>query len=240
MSESAEGRPPLGRAESASRQLEKAVRFVAAQHGVARISLIAHSWGSMAAGLFSGRRPELVERLVFFAPIALGPPPQSRAQRYGGWQLVSLQQQWERFIEDVPAGEPPVLSRRHFEDWGPRYLATDAESGTRSPQSVKVPCGPVQEISEAQAGRLAYDPGAIRAPVAILRGEWDHLVTDCHAHWLFNALRNSALKRDIKISRGTHLLHLEAGRYALYRETQAFLDGQDQAPTTTERNNSKE
>ena len=42
--------------------------------------------------------------------------------------------------------------------------------------------------------------------------------------------RASPVKRDIKISRGTHLMHLEAMRYALYRESIAFLLGDDQAP----------
>jgi len=34
-------------------------------------------------------------------------------------------------------------------------------------------------------------------------------------------------RRDIKISRGTHLLHLETMRYALYRESIAFLMADD-------------
>jgi hypothetical protein len=38
------------------------------------------------------------------------------------------------------------------------------------------------------------------------------------------------VKRDIKISRGTHLMHLETMRYALYRQSIAFLQGGDQAP----------
>src|SRR5438128_583899 len=76
---------------------------------------------------------------------------------------------------------------------------------------------PPGEIAEAHSGRLAYDPASIRAPLAIIRGEWDHLVTDRDAGWLFAALKNSPLKRDVKISRGTHLMHLETSRYALYR-----------------------
>jgi hypothetical protein len=139
-----------------------------------------------------------------------------------------LQEQWDRFVEDVPPGSQPVLSKRHFAEWGPLYLDTDQESRTHSPEGVKIPSGPVQEIAEAQAGHLAYDPGLIRAPVAIIRGEWDHLVTDDDARWLFGALKNSPVKRDIKISHATHLMHLERNRYALYRETQQFLDGGDQ------------
>jgi pimeloyl-ACP methyl ester carboxylesterase len=227
MSQSADDRPALGRAGAASRQIENAVRFILEHHQAERLSIIAHSWGSMAAGLFAGQHPELVDRIAFFAPIAER-RTQAPVPIHPAWHLVSLQNQWDRFVEDVPPGHAPVLSKQHFDEWGPLYLNTDPESRTRSPHSVKVPSGPLQEIAEAQSGRLPYDPGMIAAPVAIIRGEWDHLVTDADARWLFQALKNSPLKRDIKISHSTHLMHLERNRYALYREVQLFLDGGDQ------------
>jgi pimeloyl-ACP methyl ester carboxylesterase len=125
-----------------------------------------------------------------------------------------------------------VLLRRHFDEWGPLYLDSDRDSRTRSPPAVKIPNGPAQDIAGALGGQLAYDPGLIRCPVAIIRGEWDSLCTDDDAHWLFAALRSTALRRDVKISRGTHLMHLEASRFALYRETEAFLRGGDAAPVS--------
>jgi len=98
------------------------------------------------------------------------------------------------------------------------------------PAAVKVPSGPWHDIARAWAGELAYDPGLIRAPVTIIRGEWDSLVNDADARWLFDALHRSPLRRDVKIARATHLMHLEENRYALYRETQTFLDGGDRPP----------
>jgi hypothetical protein len=53
---------------------------------------------------------------------------------------------------------------------------------------------------------LANDPGLIRAPVAIIRGEWDSLATDVDAHWLFDALKASPVKRNVKIGRATQAL----------------------------------
>ena len=117
----------------------------------------------------------------------------------------------------------PVLSRSHFDEWGERYLDSDAASRTRSPAAVKVPSGSFQDIFDAWAGELAYDPALVRAPVAIIRGEWDSYSNDADAHWLFGALKASAEKRDIKIGRGTHLMHFEAMRGALHRESIAFL-----------------
>lgn len=230
MVEPAQNHDPLGRAEDASRQLERAVRFILAQHGVDRISLIAHSWGSIVAGRLAGRCPELIERLVFFGPIArrarLADPVQLPA-----WRLITLEDQWDRFVADVPQGERPVLAKRHFDEWGEAYLDVDPESRTRTPAAVKTPSGAFQDIFDAWAGELAYDPGRVQAPVAIVRGEWDGMCTAQDSVWLFDALKASPLRRIVTISRGTHLMHLEDSRYALYRETEAFLRGNDTVST---------
>jgi pimeloyl-ACP methyl ester carboxylesterase len=231
MEQPAETISPLGRAEDASRQLEHAVRFICTHHGVDRISLIAHSWGSIVCGRFAGRCAELVDRLVLFGPIAWRHRTEEPAH-LAGWRLISLDDQWNRFTETVPPGEPPVLLRRHFDEWGQRYLDIDPESRARSPAAVKVPSGAFQDIFDAWAGDLAYDPSLVRAPAAIIRGEWDAYCTDQDARWLFDAFSSSPIKRDIKISRGTHLMHLEASRFALYRESIAFLLGGDEAPAS--------
>ncbi len=221
MAEPAEAHPPLGRAADCSRQLEAAVSFICQQQNVPAISLVCHSWGTIVAGEFAGRCPELVDRMVFFGPIARRQPAGGQ-QRLPGWRLISLRDQWDRFVADVPAGAAPVLSKRHFDEWGERYLDSDPESRTRSPAAVKAPSGAFQDIYDSWAGELAYDPARVRAPTAIIRGEWDGMCPDADARWLFDAL-GSAEKRDIKIARATHLMHLEENRTALYRETECFL-----------------
>jgi pimeloyl-ACP methyl ester carboxylesterase len=218
---------PLGRAADACCQLEAALRFISARRAGQAVCIIAHSWGSMVAGRLAAQHAELVERLVFFGPITRRPGGM-RPDRLPGWRLISLQDQWERFSEAVPAAAAPVLSRRQFEAWGESYLDGDPDSRRRSPPSVKVPSGPLQDIFDAWAGQLAYDPARLRAPVAIIRGEWDNYCTDADAHWLFQALTASPIRRDIKINRGTHLMHLEAMRKALYRESIAFLCAGDE------------
>jgi pimeloyl-ACP methyl ester carboxylesterase len=229
MERPAEETPPLCRAEDASRQLEAAARFIRDRQRCGRISIIAHSWGTIVTGRFAARSPELVDRLVLFGPIAKR-EPQGRRIRLPAWRLISLDDQWQRFTETVPPGEPPVLLRRHFKKWDERYLDVDPQARARPPEAVKVPNGPFQDIYDAWAGELAYDPSLVRVPVLIIRGERDELCTDRDAQWLFGALSASPMRRDVKISRGTHLMHLEASRYALYRETEAFLSAGDLAP----------
>jgi pimeloyl-ACP methyl ester carboxylesterase len=228
----AEAHPPLGRTADCSRQLEAAVRFICERQGVPRVSMVAHSWGTIVAGEMAGRCPELVDRLVFFGPIARR-TPLGALQHLPGWRLISLKDQWDRFVAEVPKDAKPVLSRRHFEDWGERYLDSDRASRDHAPAAVKVPSGAFQDIYDAWAGELAYEPGRVRAPVAIVRGEWDGMCPDADARWLFDAFSNSPDRRDIKIGRATHLMHLEENRFALYRETECFLNGGDSAGDLT-------
>jgi pimeloyl-ACP methyl ester carboxylesterase len=231
MNQPADAHAPLCTAADAAEQLAAAVRFILEHGGIEKLSLVAHSWGSMAAGLFAGNHPALVDRIVFFAPIARRPPRRYEAPpQLPAWRIITAEDQWNRFIEDVPPAAAPVLSRAHFDGWAKSYLASDPASHTRTPAGVKVPTGPFSEIVKAWHGQLAYDPGAVRAPVAIIRGEWDGLLPDEDARWLFDALAQSPIKRDVKIGKGTHLMHLETMRLALWKESISFLSAEDAAP----------
>jgi pimeloyl-ACP methyl ester carboxylesterase len=231
MNEPPQANPPLCSAHDASDQLGVVVRFILQHQGVPSLAIITHSWASMPAGRFAGQHPTLIDRLVLFGPIARRPPRRYEKPPAGpAWRIVTLADQWARFVEDVPLGEPPVLARAHFDEWGERYLDSDPEARSRDPAGVKTPAGPFADILHAWHGDLAYDPARVTAPVAIIRGEWDGLIPDEDARWLFDAFAASPIKRDIKISRGTHLMHLEAMRYALYRESIAFLMADDEAP----------
>ncbi len=226
MDEPAEAAGALGRAGDASDQIERAARFILQRHAASKLSIVAHSWGTIAAGRFATRWPDAVERMVFFGPITRR-AGQSSAPPLPAWRLITPQDQWTRFVADTPAGETPVLLARHFQAWREAYLDGDPASRTRTPPSVQTPLGPMQDIAAAHAGDLAYDPGEVRAPVCIVRGAWDSLCTDADATWLFDALAASPIRRDVKIARAGHLMHLEEGRYALYRETETFLRGGD-------------
>lgn len=232
MAEEPDASLPLGRAPEAADQIARAVRFVLEREGATRISLIAHSWGSMPASLFATQEPERVGRLVLFAPIVERQAPASPgpALQLGGWRPWTVEDQRSRFVEDVPPGHPPTLDPRAFEEWARTYVATDPESGRRDPAAVRTPTGPLADILEAWRGHLPYDPGRIVAPTLIVRGEWDSHSTDSDASWLFHALDSTPSKRDVKLSQGTHFMHLESGRFELYNAVRSFLSSQDQPP----------
>ena len=120
-----------------------------------------------------------------------------------------------------------MLVRDDFTAWSEAYFDSDPAARSRSPPAVKTPSGPLVEILRAWHGELAWEPGDVQAPVAIIRGDWDALVNDQDARWLFERLARSAERRDVKIGRGTHLMHLEVMRTALWRESTAILLGND-------------
>jgi hypothetical protein len=60
-------------------------------------------------------------------------------------------------------------------------------------------------IDISSAPKLDPDEQHFRIP----SGEWDNLMRDDDARWLFDAFAQSPIKRDIKIGRGTHLMHLD-------------------------------
>lgn len=228
--EPADHHAPLCVAADAAEQLTAAVRFILQHEGAARVSVISHSWGSLPTGIVASTHPTLIERWTLFAPIGRrGPRRYEEPPKLPAWRLVSLQDQWARFIEDVPPHEEPVLSKREFEAWGEAYLDSDPESRTRHPPAVKVPLGPFSDILRAWHGALPYEPAAVEAPIAILRGAWDGLLPDDESRALFDSFSRVSNKRDVKIGRGTHLMHLETMRQVLWRESIAFLLADDVA-----------
>jgi pimeloyl-ACP methyl ester carboxylesterase len=227
MAAPASDHPPLGRADVASRQIAAAVAHILAASHATEVSIVAHSWGTLAAGRYAVDHPAQLDRLVLFGPVAARQEPASTDAAVA-WTLVTEAAQHQRFSGYVPAGEPPAMAPRHFASWGPAYLASDPSASTRTPPSVRVPAGPVADIADAWSGRLPYDPAKIAAPTLIVRGAWDSVTRDADAAWLFDALGAARLRRDVKIDRATHVMHLERTRRQLYREVSSFLAAGDE------------
>ena len=187
--------------------------------GSKSLSIIAHSWGTVAAGRYVAENPGHVDRLVLFGPIA---------RRFGGedrnvispTRQVTIKDQYTRFVADVPPDEPPILSDRHFATWADAYLNSDPDA--RVNNAVTVPAGPAREIGDVWRGHFPYDPEQISIPTLIVRGEWDSLSNDQDAAWYSSGLCN-APAQDIIIPKATHLMHLESGRFGLYEATRDFL-----------------
>jgi len=212
---------PLGRVPDAVAQAAAAVASMRAA-GIGRVSIVAHSWGTMVAGRFAQDHPDLIERLVLFGAISPRGEAASNTPTVA-YKEVTIQQQLKRFAGQVPEGEAGVLVEPRLGAWGSSYLATDPDSQDRDPPAVRVPYGPIVDALAAWSGRLAFEPAKILVPTLLIRAEWDPVTTAADAEWLFGALVAVPEKRSVVIGRGTHILQLERGRFELYDEVAAFL-----------------
>jgi pimeloyl-ACP methyl ester carboxylesterase/heme-degrading monooxygenase HmoA len=224
----------LGRADVAARQLSGVVDHVRNVTGKKRVALLAHSWGGLVACRFATEWPDAVERLVLFGPILRRersdvPDPSA----FAGWTLLTRAAQRRRFIEDVPAGEPPLVTDDMFERWADGYLATDARSAERAPHAVAIPTGPQADIAAAWRGEIPYDPACIDCSVHVVRGEWDSLCNDEDVAAFRASLTACPSFQDAKLERGTHLMHLESGRTRLWSAVRNALTAALHTPVNT-------
>ncbi len=213
-----------GRAADAAHQIERVIGAIRERTGRPRVSMIAHSWGTIPAALFAGTHGEWVDRLVLFGPVARREGHARLNSAVAPAELISASDQWDSFQSGVPKGQPSPISKKDFEQWVKSYLATDPASGERSPPSVKVPAGPDADLEDSWDGHLPYDPSLIRIPTLIVRGEWDSITRDADAAWLVNAMTSvPGGARDVKLTRGAHRMHLEKNRQALFDAVAHFL-----------------
>jgi pimeloyl-ACP methyl ester carboxylesterase len=117
---------PPGRAEVCSQQLMTAILAICERRGVPAVSVIAHSWGTLAAGICTTSRPAIVNRLVLFGPVARREPTSRSTPaeaKEPSFVYVTIEDQRNRFLGYVPRGNEParvperVLSERGWSPW---------------------------------------------------------------------------------------------------------------------------
>jgi pimeloyl-ACP methyl ester carboxylesterase len=215
-----------GRASDCAVQLESAARFILKRQRAQKLSIIGDSFGSLVAGILATKTPQLIHKLILFAPLTptLNAKTTSRSIGAASYDFVTPGDLWGLYSSWLPKGEFAGLDRQFFlSNWGSKYLSSDPTSRQRTPPSVKVPAGPALDSADINAGRFPYDPSEITAPTLIIFGEWDSLATDEGAKRLCDLMTGTANKRRVIIGHGTHILQLESVRFVLYREVETFL-----------------
>jgi len=225
MSEPADAHPPLGRAEECADQVDAVTAFLKRDRHIDRIMLIGDSGGSLVAGVFATRRPDLVSRLILFGPetpFTEGPPTNAVLPAYINIAPADL---WGQFADwSQAAGKPDVLDANAYKPWAEAYLRSDPTSATRRPPTVKVPNGRQADTADIERGRFTYDPAAIRAPTLIVMGEFDAIATLPGAEWLLKSLRRAPQRRLVVIGHGSHTIQYETERTQLYHVMADFLN----------------
>jgi pimeloyl-ACP methyl ester carboxylesterase len=218
---------PLGRACEALPQLEAVIETILGQNGNRPVVLLAHSWGSVIAAQYVIKHPQRIEKLVLFGPVVKRMPDNSNnvpPVSFPAQFPLSVWAQYRRFVEDVPRGQVQVLSEAHMQSWGAAFLASDPTANQRMPPSVMTSGGPLADLADLWSGKALYEAERITMPTLIVRGEWDSVCNNQDAATLLASI-GTEHKRDCKIERATHLMHLETQRVALYQAVNDFLIG---------------
>jgi pimeloyl-ACP methyl ester carboxylesterase/heme-degrading monooxygenase HmoA len=226
---------PIGRSDSAVRQLSAVVDHVRNATGKDRVALLAHSWGGLVACRLAAERPDSVERLVLFAPIVRREASEAPGAdpSFPSWMAMTLSMQRQRFYDDVPAGEPPLITDAMFDAWSEAYLEADARNRETSDHAVAIPTGPQADVAAAWLGTIPYDPARILCPVHVVRGAWDSLCSDRDVAAFRASLTRCPSFYDAKLERGTHLMLLETERTRLWSAVRNGLAAALHAPVNT-------
>lgn len=227
MAQPAAANPPLLDAATATGDLADAVDFILAHRGLPRLSILAWSWGSVLAARFAGERPDHVQRLALYAPVWQwqGPGPAPSAPP-GAWRGVTQPAARAGWLGQAPeAHRAALLPAGWFEQWAASVWATDPEGARMDPPLLRVPNGPLAEVTANwAAGRPPFDPSRITAPMLLVVGEWDRTTPPAQAMALFPLLTSAPDRRLVVLPEGTHSFFLERNRGMLFRAVQAFLD----------------
>ncbi|MEM8552239.1 MAG: alpha/beta fold hydrolase [Pseudomonadota bacterium] len=225
---------PYARAADAIRDIDDAIGFVCARHGVERLRLVGGSWGTITTALYASTiGPERVERLLLYAPIF--------AERNEGWlsvlrdpqepasfnralratRLVSEAGTRMRWDAEIPQGAG-WRDEAVFQALVQSTMADDPLAARRTPPAFASPNGTFCDLWEAFNARPLYAPQDVTAPAMLIRGSADETSTRTDALALLDRLGTNA-KRYLEISDGSHFLSAERRCGEVFAAANAFL-----------------
>ena len=229
MSEPPDRNPPIATLAEAVDDVDAAVNFILRRRNVERINLIGWSWGTVVMGRYAATNAEKVDRLVLYAPV-WERKTESLAARGAdvktAYRLVNVAAVKSRWLTGVAADKKDkVIPDGWFETWVAATLATDSWGSKQTPAVIRAPNGGLVTPQATGAWVPPYDPGAIKAPTLLIKGEWDADTPSYMAQALFPLITNAPMKLYVEIGEGTHSIMLERNRMQLFRAVQSFLDG---------------
>jgi pimeloyl-ACP methyl ester carboxylesterase len=192
--------------EQAAQDLNAVVDYLCALRGVARVHLLAWSWGTQYGGQFVMAHPQKVARYASYAQMhAASPDLATRRPRLAVFQrspyIRITEQGWKlRFHSLTPEA---VNDPAAIEAFARAAVAAEEKS----------PTGPQIDVLT----RLPLvDPSRITVPTLMVHGEYDDVADTQGLLPFFAALPNPD-KQYVVVPEGGHMLHLQRGHRRLQR-----------------------
>lgn len=230
MAEPPEANAPFCRAEDAAADIADAIDAIRRRAGVARVDVVAWSWGTMTTACHVAAGEAAIGRLVLFAPVYgtantgwidwLAEPGQpNRLRRLGAYRTETRAQADARWAAQITAARP--------ESWRDPAILTawfEAMRADESNEAVRAPNGVLLDLWSAFSGRPRYDASRIQVPTLVIRGGADTTATRADGLALLDAL-GARDKAYLEIAHASHFALLEHRRQLLFDQVAAFLDG---------------
>ncbi len=228
MAQPAKDNPPIVHTDVAVKDFGTVVDHILARRGVAKINLMAWSWGTVIAATYAAQNSDKVQRLVLYAPLWLrqGPSLVRVEGPLGAYRTVTMEAARQRWLTGVATDkQKELIPSGWFDGWWKANLEADPIGAKQDPPVVRAPNGVVDDgLRYWGADTRYYDPSMIRVPVLLAHAEWDADTPAYMAQALFARLTSAPNKRYVVIGEGTHTVIMERNRMQLFREVQLFLD----------------
>src|SRR5579872_3786461 len=121
-----EDNPPFATTADARADVGAAVAYIRERRGIERLCLIGWSWGCATMGSFAAANPEIVERLVLFAPgwVRDGRSAADPGGPLGAWRGVTREAALARWLNGVPDDKRAALiPPEWFDTWADATFA---------------------------------------------------------------------------------------------------------------------
>ncbi|AGC47094.1 alpha/beta hydrolase fold protein [Myxococcus stipitatus DSM 14675] len=252
MSAPATGRP-LVSSHEVVQDVHAVVTWVKKRTRQSRVALLGWATGGHWLGMYASLHPEEVSHLVILNALYAGGaqhamlgrgtnfedpkrPGQFNAEGMEAWRwntAASLLGVWDRSIpmEDKSQWRSPEVA----ESIQREALASDTQSGSRTPPAFRAPSGALEDSFYLATGRQLWDAASITSRVLIIRSEKDFWSRPEDVTVLQEHLVHAASVKAVVIPEATHFVHLdrpERGRDLFLREVLGFFSPTQAMPAS--------
>ena len=189
----------------AAEDIEAAVRCILERNNLPSMDILGWSWGTVTSGRFAARYPEMVHRLVLYAPIVAGLGRQDVTEQFHHNTWGSAASDFQRKADgsiDFDIAEKAVVSTYIDNAW--HYDKDSSPNGGR------------RDLLVSEDVRL-IPTADIKAPVMMIVGSKDPYVSPDLCREAYESLSDKKDSEFVVVNGAAHAMLMERPYYRLFR-----------------------
>ena len=190
----------------AAEDIASAVRCILERNNISSVDILGWSWGTVTSGRFAAKHPEMVHRLVLYAPIVAGLGEQAVKEPFHKNTWESAASDFQRKADgsiDFNITEKPVVSAYIDNAW--HYDKDTSPNGGR------------RDLLVSESARL-IPTEKINAPTLIIVGSKDPYVSADLCEEAYKTLPNQKDSQIVIVNGAAHAMLMERPYYKIFRE----------------------